>query len=110
MPTSRVVRDSVLNLAREDLALFLEEHEQELLSIFSEEMQKLDDTLPEEEVYIDLDMAGIGDMLLQAVLRTLTRFLRETPASTPKPRRHRHEVSQVKRTHALWNKFKFTKR
>jgi len=110
MPAPRIVRDQAFNLAREDLALFLEEHEQALLTIFRDEMQRLDDDLPEEEVYIDLDMTGIGDMLLKAVLRTLTRFLRETPEPPVKPRQHRHEVRRIKHTHTFLNKFKFTKR
>lgn len=82
MPVPKLVRERAFNLARQDLALFLEDHEDDLLIIFREEMQKLDDQLPEEDVYIDLDMVGIGNMLLKAVLRTLNRFLREDQASS----------------------------
>lgn len=89
MPVPRFVRDNAFQLARRDLALFLEEHEEDLLSIFREEMQQLDHDLPEEDVYIDLDMVGIGDMLLKAVLRTLHRFLVETPSASPPLRRKR---------------------
>ena len=80
MLAPRFVRESAFNVARQDLALFLEEHEEDLLALFREEMQRLDDDLPEEEVYIDIDLVGIGDMLLKAVLRALRRFLIETPA------------------------------
>ncbi len=81
MPIPKIVRQSAFNLAREDLALFLEENEDVLFAIFREEMQKLDDQLPEEGVYIDINMTGVGNMLLKAVLSTLKRFLRETPAT-----------------------------
>ncbi len=83
MPTPKFVRDNAFQLARQDLALFLEEHEDELLNIFRDEMRQLDAKLPEEDVYIDLDMIGIGDMLLKAVLRTLHRFLMEGPPVAP---------------------------
>ena len=110
MPTSKFVRDTAFNLAREDLALFLEEHEQDLLAIFREEMAQLDEDLPEEEVYIDLDMIGIGDMLLKAVLRTMSRFLRESSETPPPPRQHRHELRELSPAHTLLNKLKSTKR
>ncbi len=79
MPLRKVVRESAFNLARRDLALFLEEHEDDLLAVFREEMQRLDDELPEEAALIDLNMVGIGDMILKAALRALRRFLREVP-------------------------------
>ncbi len=93
MPAPKFVRDNAFQLARQDLALFLEEHEDDLLNIFREEMQQLDHELPDEDVYIDLDMIGIGDMLLKAVLRTLRRFLTEAPPTVPA----RQENPQVHR-------------
>lgn len=78
------IRESAFNLARHDLALFLEEHEDDLLAVFREEMQRLDDEIPEENVFIDLDMVGIGDTLLKAVLRALRRFLTEEPGTSGK--------------------------
>ncbi len=93
MPTPKIVRDSAFELARLDLALFLEEHEDDLLTIFREEVQRLDDELPEEEVYIDIDMVGMGDLLLKAVLRAMQRFLRETSAPRPTSRRRRRRLS-----------------
>ncbi|MBN2005239.1 MAG: hypothetical protein JXA21_17915 [Anaerolineae bacterium] len=97
MPTPKFVRDNAFQLARQDLALFLEEHEAELLDIFRNEMKQLDDEFPEEDVYIDLDMVGIGDMLLKAVLRTLHRFLTETPPAVPASQEV-HQSHQI--THA----------
>jgi len=84
MPLRKAVRESAFNLARRDLAIFLEEHEDELLAIFREEMQRLDDELPEEKVFIDLNLVGLGDVILKAVLRALHRFLTEESAKPGK--------------------------
>ncbi len=92
MPLRNAVRESAFNLARHDLAIFLEEHEDDLIVIFREEMQQLDDELPEEAMFIDLNLVGIGDMILKATLRALRRFLREAP---DKPRRSTVEVQPV---------------
>lgn len=83
MPLRKAVRESAFNLARRDLAIFLEEHEDDLIVIFREEMQRLDDDLPEEAVFIDLNLVGIGDMILKAALRSIRRFLLEVPDKSP---------------------------
>lgn len=85
MPIRRTVRESAFNLARRDLATFLEEHEDRLLLIFREEMQQLDDRLPEEEMFIDLNLVGIGDMILKAALHAIRRFLLEVPDKPAAP-------------------------
>jgi hypothetical protein len=92
MPFGRAVRESAFNLARRDLAIFLEEHEADLIEIFREEMQQLDDDLPEEAVFIDLNLVGIGDMILKAALHAIRRFLLEVPE---KPRQTADEVKPV---------------
>jgi hypothetical protein len=81
MPVRRAIRESAFRLARRDLAEFLVEHEEDLLAIFREEMQHLDDELPEEAVFIDLDLVSLGDVILQAALRAFQRFLTEMPPS-----------------------------
>ncbi|HOT91508.1 MAG TPA: hypothetical protein PLJ78_12895 [Anaerolineae bacterium] len=91
MPLRKAVREKAFNMARRDLALFLEEHEDDLLAVFREEMQRLDDELPEEAAFIDLNMVGIGDMILKATLRALRRFLREVPENP----QHSTEVQPV---------------
>lgn len=73
----RLMREMAFRLARRDLALFLYEHEADLLAIFREEMQRLDDELPEERLFIDIKMVPMGEMLMKAVLRTLYHFLIE---------------------------------
>ena len=71
------MRKVAFNLVRQDLAMFLEEHEQELLHIFREEIQRLDDEIPEEATFIDIRMVPLGETVMLAVLRALNRFLTE---------------------------------
>lgn len=98
MPIRRAVRESAFNLARRDLATFLEEHEDRLLAIFREEMQLLDNSLPEEQVFIDLNLVGIGDAILRAALQAIRRFLLEVPdtPSSPVTRPPTRSASEMK--------------
>ena len=73
----RLIRDNLLRLTKGDLLSFLEEHEDELLKIFREEISSLDRRLPEEQLFIDIRMVPLGEELLRAVLATIKRFLRE---------------------------------
>ena len=72
-----LLRETAFRLARRDLLRFIEDHEDDLLCIFREEMQKLDQRLPEEQLFIDIRMVPLGEELLRAVLATLKRFLQE---------------------------------
>lgn len=88
MPIRRFIRESAFNLARQDLAMFLEDHEDDLIHIFREEMQNLDDELPEERLFIDIKLVPLGEMILKAALRAITRFLTEdvnVPADAKDP-------------------------
>ena len=71
----RFVREAAFRVARRDLLRFIEDHEQDLLRIFGEEMEKLDQRMPEEQMFIDIHMVPLGEELLRAVLATLKRFL-----------------------------------
>ena len=71
----RTMRERAFRLARHDLAMFLQDHEKELEHIFREEMQRLDDEIPEENFFIDIKMVPMGEMILKAVLRAMNRFL-----------------------------------
>ena len=73
----RFMRNMAFHVARRDLAAFLTEHEDDLLLIFREEMQRLDDEIPEERLFIDIKMVPLGEMVLKASLRAITRFLRQ---------------------------------
>lgn len=74
----RFVRETAFRMARRDLLHFIEDHEDDLLRIFCEEMQKLDERVPEEQLFIDIHMVPLGEELLRAVMATLKRFLRES--------------------------------
>jgi len=73
----RFVREAAFRMARSDLLEFIEDHEEDLLRIFSEEIEKLDDRMPEEQLFIDINMVLLGEELLQTTLTTLKRFLQE---------------------------------
>jgi hypothetical protein len=73
----RTLRETAFRLARQDILRFVEDHEQDLLTIFREELEALDDRMPEEEIFIDIHMAALGEELLLAALEALKRFLRE---------------------------------
>lgn len=71
------IRNSLFRLARKDVIEFIEDHEEDLLQIFREELQAVDDSIPEENLFIDIRMVALGEELMLAVLRALKRFMRE---------------------------------
>ena len=71
----RKIRDIAFKVARQDLAQFLTDHEEELFHIFREELQRLDDDLPEERLFIDIKVVPLGELIMKAVLNGLHRFL-----------------------------------
>jgi hypothetical protein len=76
-PMRSKIRNSLFRLARQDVIDFLDEHEAELLEIFREELQAVDDSIPEENFFIDIRMVALGEELMISVLRALKRFMRE---------------------------------
>lgn len=73
----RVMRETAFRLVRADVLAFLDDHEQEILDIFREEMEKLDRRMPEEKLFIDIHMVPLGEEILRAALQTVRRFVRE---------------------------------
>ena len=71
------IRNSLFRLARKDVIDFLDEHEADLIQIFREELQTVDDNIPEENLFIDIKMVALGEELMIAVLHALKRFMRE---------------------------------
>ena len=71
----RLTRKAAFELTRRDLALFLRENEDVLLKIFREEIQRVDDEIPEENVFIDIRMVPLGEVVLKASLHAFDRFL-----------------------------------
>jgi hypothetical protein len=73
----RAMRETAFRLVRADALAFLDDHEQEILTIFREEMDRLDRRTPEENLFIDIRMVPLGEEILRAALHTVRRFLRE---------------------------------
>ena len=71
------IRNSLFRLARKDVIDFLDDHEEDLLQIFREELKAVDDRIPEENLFIDIRMVPLGEELMIAVLRALKRFMQE---------------------------------
>jgi hypothetical protein len=93
----RFVRESAFNLARRDLAVFLEEHEEDMLAIFREELQRLDDEIPEENFFIDIRIVPLGETIVRAALNAIRRFLTDDlpvdrPPGPPAASRDREDV------------------
>jgi hypothetical protein len=71
------IRNSLFRLARKDVIDFLNDHEEDLLQIFREELNAVDERIPEENLFIDIRMVPLGEELMVAVLRALKRFMQE---------------------------------
>ena len=71
------IRNSLFRLASKDVIAFLDDHEEALLQIFREELKAVDESIPEENLFIDIRMVALGEELMIAVLRALKRFIRE---------------------------------
>jgi hypothetical protein len=67
----------VFRFVRKDVIDFLNDHEEDLLQIFREELQAVDESIPEENFFIDIRMVPLGEELMLAVLRALKRFMQE---------------------------------
>lgn len=75
MAFRKLIRESAFQLTRRDVASFLADHEADIMAIFHEEMQRLDDQMPEENLFIDIRMVPLGEAILKAALHAITRFL-----------------------------------
>lgn len=72
-----MIRDAVIRMVRTDLANFIDDHEEELVRIFAEEMQVVDDRIDDERTFVDLRLAYMGEELMRGALQAIRRFLRE---------------------------------
>jgi Flp pilus assembly CpaF family ATPase len=71
------IRDVIVRLLRNDVINFIDAHEEDLIRIFREEMQAVDDRVEDEKTFVDLRLAVMGEELLRGVLQALRRFMRE---------------------------------
>jgi hypothetical protein len=73
----RVLRNTLFRWAKDDVREFITENEERLIQLFCEELDKVDDRLEEERVFIDIHMAALGEELMKGVFAALYRFLDE---------------------------------
>ena len=73
----RVLRNSLFRLAKDDVREFIAENEEHLIQIFCEELDRVDERVEEERVFIDINMAALGEELMKGVFAALYRFLEE---------------------------------
>ncbi len=73
----RVLRNTFFRLAKDDVREFIAENEERLIQIICEELEKTDERIKEERVFIDIHMAALGEELMKGVLAALYRFLDE---------------------------------
>lgn len=69
------VRNSLFRMARSDILAFLDDHQEELISLFVDEIRKVDQRVPEERAFVDLKMAALGEELIRAVFVAIRRFV-----------------------------------
>lgn len=72
----KLIREAIFRLIRTDFINIIEDNREELIAIFRDEMERLDDRTPEEDVFIDIKMAPLGEELMKAALSTITRFIK----------------------------------
>jgi len=73
----RRFRDSMFRLARKDIIDFIDDHEEEIMRVFRQEMYRLDRQIPEENLYIDIRVVELGEEILKAALQTVKRVMME---------------------------------
>ena len=79
----RTIHKTAFELARRDVAMFLRDHEEDLLAIFREEMHRLDEEIPEERLFIDIKMVPLGEAIMKSTLQAIIRFLlKDFPRTT----------------------------
>jgi len=71
------MRNVMFRLAKDDVLEFLAENEDTLVNYVREELDHLDDRLPEEQMFIDIKMGALGETLMRAVLAALVRFIED---------------------------------
>lgn len=72
-----VLRNTLFRLAKDDVREFIAENEERLIQIFCEELDKADERVEEERIFIDIHMAALGEELMKGVFAALYRFLDE---------------------------------
>jgi len=77
MALPRLVRNSLLRLAKDDILEFIAENEDTLIHYVREELDRVDERLPEEQMFIDIKVGALGEELTRAVLAAMVRFIED---------------------------------
>jgi hypothetical protein len=77
MAMPRLVRNALFRLAKDDVLEFLAENEDALIHYVREELDHVDQRLPEEQMFIDIKIGALGEELMRCVLAALVHFIEE---------------------------------
>ena len=72
----KFLRDSLIRLTKEDILRFMDDNQEELIRYFRNELEKLDERMPEEQLFIDIRMAALGEELFCAVFSAIRQFVK----------------------------------
>jgi hypothetical protein len=77
MALPRLLRNALIRLTKDDVLEFIGDNEDVLIHYVREELERVDERLTEEQMFIDIRMAALGEELMRAVLAALTRFIED---------------------------------
>ncbi|HIE29794.1 TPA: hypothetical protein EYP66_21200 [Candidatus Poribacteria bacterium] len=72
----KFLRDSLIRLTKEEILRFIDDNQEELIHYFCNELEKLDERMPEEQLFIDIRMAALGEELFRAVFSAIRQFVK----------------------------------
>jgi hypothetical protein len=70
------LRDTLIRLTKEDILRFMDDNQEELIRYCRNELEKLDECMPEEQLFIDIRMALLGEELFRAMFSALRQFVK----------------------------------
>lgn len=77
MALPRLVRNSLLRLAKDDILEFLAENDDALIQYVREELDNVDERMPDEQIFVDIRVAALGEEMVRAVLTALVHFIED---------------------------------
>ena len=93
----KFLRNGLIRLTKEDILSFMDENHEDLIRYFRDdqtfllkrkvwsketlmnlfdEMEKLDERMPEEQLFIDIRMAALGEELFRAIFSAIRQFVK----------------------------------
>ena len=68
--------NGIIRLTKEDILHFMDDNQEELIRYFRDELEKLDERIPEEQLFIDIRMAALGEELFRAIFSSIRQFVK----------------------------------